>query len=374
MKIAPFELERYFAEYEFSVEHLLCCSDCEPLGMKELVSMADDETRTMWENLTLGYTESEGLPALRWEIAGLYSHMAPEDVFVAAPEELIFILMNTLLEKDDHVVTTYPAYQSLYQVALSTGCTVSKWMPEYGKDGFRFDVAQLKDLVCDKTRLLVINFPHNPTGALPDEDEIRAVVELARKKGIYIFSDEMYRYLEHPGTQRRTAVCDLYEKGISLSGMSKSFSLAGLRIGWLATSDREILFEAACFKDYTTICNSAPAEILALMGLRAKDRIVSDNLGRIRDNLDRLDGFFLTHEEVFEWKRPKAGSVAFPGLKLKKGASNFCSELLADKGVLLLPSRVYGREFGGENVRIGFGRRNMQEGLERLDAYIRENL
>ena len=374
MKIAPFELERYFAKYEFSVEHLLCCSDCEPLGMQELVSMADEETRTMWENLTLGYTESDGLPALRREIAALYSTMAPENVFVAAPEELIFILMNTLLEKEDHVVTTYPAYQSLYQVAQATGCRVSRWMPEYGKDGFRFDVEQLEELLCDNTRLIVINFPHNPTGALPGEDEIRAVVELARKRGIYIFSDEMYRYLEHPGTERNPSVCDLYEKGISLSGMSKSFSLAGLRIGWLATSDREILGEAACFKDYTTICNSAPSEILALMGLRSKERIVSGNLELIEDNLDLLDDFFQTHETVFEWKRPKAGSVAFPGLKLKMGASAFCSGLLADRGVLLLPSRVYGREWQGENVRIGFGRRNMSEGIERLNTYIRENL
>lgn len=374
MKIPPFELERYFAKYEFSVEHLLCCSDCEPLGMQELVSMADEETRRMWENLALGYTESEGLPALRREIAALYSNMAPSDVFVAAPEELIFILMNTLLAKEDHVVTTYPAYQSLYQVAQATGCSVSKWMPEYGKDGFRFDVEQLEELLCDNTRLIVINFPHNPTGALPEADEVRAVVDLARKRGIYVFSDEMYRYLEHPGTRRTASVCDLYEKGISLSGMSKSFSLAGLRIGWLATSDREVLGETACFKDYTTICNSAPSEILALMGLRAKERIVSDNLERIGKNLDLLDYFFGTHEAVFEWKRPNAGSVAFPGLKLKMGASAFCSGLLADKGVLLLPSRVYGEDWPGENVRIGFGRRNMSEGIERLDAYIRENL
>ena len=374
MKIAPFELERYFAKYEFSVEHLLCCSDCEPLGMQELVSMADEETRTMWENLTLGYTESDGLPALRREIAALYSTMAPENVFVGAPEELIFILMNTLLEKEDHVVTTYPAYQSLYQVAQATGCRVSRWMPEYGKDGFRFDVEQLEELLCENTRLIVINFPHNPTGALPGEDEIRAVVELARKRGIYIFSDEMYRYLEHPGTERNPSVCDLYEKGISLSGMSKSFSLAGLRIGWLATSDREFLGEAACFKDYTTICNSAPSEILALMGLRSKERIVSGNLELIEDNLDLLDEFFQTHETVFEWKRPNAGSVAFPGLKLKMGASDFCSGLLADRGVLLLPSRVYGKDWPGENVRIGFGRRSMSEGIERMNTYIRENL
>ena len=373
MKIAPFELERYFAEYEFSVKHLLCCSDCEPLGMQELVSMADEETRTMWENLTLGYTESDGLPALRREIAALYSKMAPEDVLVAAPEELIFILMNTLLDKGDHVVTTYPAYQSLYQVAESAGCGVSRWMPEYGEEGFRFDVGELENLVSDNTRLIVINFPHNPTGALPNGSEIRAVVELARKHGTYIFSDEMYRYLEHPGTERVESLCDLYEKGIALSGMSKSFSLAGLRLGWLATSDRKVLFEAACFKDYTTICNSAPSEILALMGLRAKERIVSNNLGVIKENLDLLDEFFRNHETVFEWKRPKAGSVAFPGLKLKMGASAFCSELLADKGVLLLPSRVYGKDWQSENVRIGFGRRSMSEGIERLNAYIREH-
>jgi aspartate/methionine/tyrosine aminotransferase len=241
MKIEPFRLERYFAEYEFKVKVLLSASDCESLSMAELLSMASDESLELWHGLNLGYTESPGHHLLRAEVANLYEHISPDNVVIAAPEEAIFIAMNTLLEPGDHVIAVSPAYQSLYEVARSTGCSITPWKlaltpcsvdssdnSNYSdslnsSSSWSIDLNSLERSINDKTRMIVINFPHNPTGHTLSRTEFDSVVELAGKHGIYIFSDEMYRLLESDSSIRLPSVCDVYEKGISLSGLSKSF-------------------------------------------------------------------------------------------------------------------------------------------------------
>src|SRR6056297_1650582 len=319
MKIQPFKLERYFAKHEFSAPYLLCCSDCEPLPMKELLEMAD---------------------------------------------EGIYIAMNILLKKGDHVITTFPGYQSLYEIANSIGCKVSRWKPRY-KNGWFFDINDLESLIEEKTRLLVINFPHNPTGATISQNEIEKIIEIAERNNIFLFSDEMYRFLEYKPTDRTASACDLSEKAISLFGMSKSFALAGLRIGWLTTKNHKLFRQIAAFKDYTTICNSAPSEILAIMALKSKNII-------IKRNLKLLGAFFEKYKQLFEWYKPKAGPIAFPKLKGDINVSEFCADLIEKEGVLLLPSDQY--DFEGNNFRIGFARKNMPEALDKLEKHIKKNL
>ncbi len=239
MQIDDFKLERYFAAHEFRVRHLLSASDCEALALEEVLKLADDETLALWHDLKLSYTESQGHPLLRSEVAGLHRAIGPEDVLIAAPEELIFIAMNALLRPGDHVIATYPGYQSLYAIAEALGCAVTRW-PLAVRDGrWRLDLDGLADQIRPETRLLVVNFPHNPTGYLPDRSELDAIIELARRHGLHVFSDEMYRLLEYDAATRLPPVADLYERGISLSGLSKSFALPGLRIGWLAMRDAE---------------------------------------------------------------------------------------------------------------------------------------
>jgi len=366
MKLKPFALERYFAKHEFSTPYLLSSSDCDGLPASELVAKADDEARGLWERLTLGYSESQGLPLLRREIASLYSGVSADEIVVAAPQELVLIAMSCLLEAGDHVVCTFPGYQSLYQVAESIGCRVDRWEPVEA-EGWRFRVDDLLEKLTPETKLLVINFPHNPTGAVLSANDFRRVMQLTRERGIRVFSDEMYRGLEHESKDRLPAACEAGGGAVSLSGMSKVYGLAGLRVGWLATKDAGLRERFLEYKDYTTICAAGPSEVLALMGLRARSEIVARHLERFGRNLGLLDEFFARRAGMFSWVRPKAGTIGFPGLR-NGGAEAFCEKIRRDAGVLLLPSTVYG--YRDAHLRIGFGRGNMPEALSRLDRLL----
>lgn len=367
MKIQPFKLERYLAQYEFSAPYLMCCSDCEPLTLKEVLDLADKKSLLLWENLCLGYTDSQGHLLLREEIAALYEGIHPKHVIVLCPEEGIFLVMNVLLEQGDHMIVTFPGYQSLYEIADSLGCSVTRWKPDEGKE-WAFDVNFLESAIKKNTKLIVVNFPHNPTGALPGEEDYDQIVKIARENNIYLFSDEMYRFLEYDRRDRLPSAAEVYENGFSLFGMSKTFALAGLRLGWIVTQNQGIIDKLITFKDYTTICNNAPGEILALMALRAKEKIIARNLDIIQSNLQLLDRFFVNQAGIFSWNRPQAGSIALPRLLLPETTSHFCHKLIEEKGVVLLPSRVY--DYGENHFRVGFGRKDMAQALALLEDYL----
>ena len=368
MRIAEFALERYFARWEFAVEHLLCASDVQGVPMADLLSLADDETRDLWDRLTLGYTESTGHPLLRREIASLYEGLDADDVLVfAGAEEAIFCLMNVLAGPGDHVVATWPGYQSLFEVARAAGADVT--LHElHESDGWALDVDRLLASLTPATRLVVVNAPHNPTGMLPTAGEWVALTGALEARGIHLLADEVYRWLEFDEADRLRAGAEAFERGISLGVMSKSFAMAGLRIGWLATRDREILARCAAMKDYTTICSSAPSEILALIGLRARDRILARSRGIVAAGLGRLDGFFEDWADRFEWVRPRAGSVGFPRLTVPGlRIDDWAAGLVEAEGVLLLPGSQFGHP--GNHFRIGFGRTDLPEALEGLERY-----
>jgi aspartate/methionine/tyrosine aminotransferase len=368
MRIADFALERYFARWEFAVRHVLCASDVEGWSMAGLLELADDETRALWDGLRLGYTESTGHPLLRREIAALYETLEADDVLVfAGAEEAIFCLMNVVLGPDDHIVCTWPGYQSLYEVARAVGAKVSLHaLREDG--GWAFDVDRLTRSIHADTRLVIVNAPHNPTGMLPSAAEWQALVAACDEAGAVLLADEVYRFLEYDPADRLPAGADVAARGVSLGVMSKSFSMAGLRIGWLATHDRGLLERCAAFKDYTTICSSAPSEILALIGLRARETVLERSRAIVSANLERMDRFFGEHADAFAWVRPRAGSVAFPRLLRGGPIDRFCAELVESEGVLLLPSSAFG--FGGDHFRLGLGRTDLPEAVERLERFL----
>jgi len=373
MQLPDFELERYFDRYEFNVPYLMCCSDCESFSVGELLAMDGDEAAESFLNLRLGYTEARGNPELRQSIAGFYNTVGPDEVLVfSGAEEAIFVFMNVALSRGDHVIVQYPCYQSLFEVARAVGCEVSEWSIKEGEQGWETDLDELAGSIRDNTRAIIINSPHNPTGYLLGRGEMETIVELARERNILLFSDEVYRHLEYDAKDRLGAACDLYEDAVSLGVMSKTYGLPGLRIGWIATKNTAVYKKMASFKDYTTICNSAPAEFLATTALKHRQKLAGRNLGIIRDNLDLLDSFFAVYPELFYWPRPKAGPIAFPGLRRGGDAENFCRDLVREKGVLLLPSGCY--QFGDRHFRLGFGRRNMADGLEKLAEYVKEKL
>lgn len=364
----PFSLERYFARYEFQAPYLLSPSDCESLLMSEVLELADPDCTALWVNLTLGYTESVGLPLLREEIARLYTQIQPGQVQVTNPEEGIYLVMESLLSPGDEVIAIHPAYQSLHEVVRQAGAELHPWEMTLTEQGWTINLETLEAAVTPRTRLMVINFPHNPTGFLPGLEQLNAICEVARRHHLYLFSDEMYRLLEPDPALRLPAVCDLYEMGISLSGLSKSLAMPGLRIGWLATRCAEVLEAVQILHDYTTICNSAPAEVLALIGLRAKEQILKRNRAIIQKNLTSAGAFFARYPEQFTWIPPQAGSTAFPVWKGKPGVEDFCHDVLEKKGVMIVPGNLF--DVPGNHFRLGLGRRNFPQGLEKLEEYL----
>lgn len=372
--IETFKLERYFARWEFVAPYLLCTSDVQGYPLQELLELADEETRGLWNHLNLGYTESLGHPLLRKEIASLYETTETGQVICfAGAEEAMYITMRVLLRPGDHMITTFPGYQSSYQIAESIGVDVSQWWlrPQEQDDGtvvWKVDLEELHRLVRPNTRMILVNFPHNPTGALPTQAEWNEIVATARDAGCYLFSDEVYRFLEYDPQDRLPAVVDQYEKGISLGVMSKPFGLAGLRIGWLALHDEALFSAMAGYKDYTTICSSAPSEILALIGLRAKEAALARSLGLIQSNLDLAEETFRELADDFDWIPPQAGSIAFPRWKGKESIETFTDGLVQSEGVLLLPGTVY--DYPGSHFRLGLGRPNAPEALSRLKRFV----
>jgi aspartate/methionine/tyrosine aminotransferase len=369
MQLPPFKLERYFAQYEFNVKHLLCSSDCEAWLVGELLELepgAEEGFKHHW----LGYTESAGAPWLRQEISRIYTGIQPEQVLVCSgAEEAIFLFMHAALQPGDHVLVHWPCYQSLFEIAGSIGCEVTRWEARR-EDGWALDLDELKRNLRPSTRLIVVNIPHNPTGFLMPADDYRALVRLAGERGLLLFSDEVYRELEYDPADRLPSACDLDPSAVSLGVMSKAYGLAGLRLGWVATHNAAIYQRMAALKDYTTICSSAPSEYLAGLALRQREKLTNRNLEIIRGNLALLDDFIDRRAGRFEWVRPRAGPIAFPRL-LQGEVGQFCHDLVTEAGVLLLPGTTY--DHPGNHFRLGFSRRNMPQALARLDEYLDRN-
>ena len=372
MRIADFALERYFARWEFAVEHVLCGSDVEGWRMADLLELADPETEALWANLKLGYTESPGHPLLRAEIAGLYDALEADEVLVfAGAEEAVFCLFNTAVGPGDHIIVTWPGYQSLYEVARAAGAEVSLHALRE-EDGWALDVDRLRRSIRPTTRMIVVNAPHNPTGMLPSQAEWRELARACAEAGIRLIADEVYRHLEVDPADRLPAGADLGDRAVSIGVLSKSFALPGLRIGWLATRDRALLDRCARLKDYTTICSSAPSEILGLIALRARDQVLSRSRAIVAENLVLLDSFFDRRADALTWVRPRGSSTAFPRLvptgPAGRSAEAFCSALVEKTGVLLLPSTTFG--FGDGHVRLGYGRTDLPEALGKVEAFL----
>jgi aspartate/methionine/tyrosine aminotransferase len=370
--IADFALERYFARWEFAVKHVAGASDVEGWSMAELLDLADTETAAMWSSLRLGYTESSGHPLLRQAIAGLYETVDPEGVLVfAGAEEAVFCLFSTALDPGDHVIVTWPGYQSLYEVARAAGAQVSLHALRE-EDGWDLDVDRLIRSFRPATRMVVVNAPHNPTGMLPTVEEWRGLAAACADAGVRLVADEVYRFLEHDGAETLPAGADLDDRAVSIGVMSKSFALAGLRIGWLASRDAALLDRCARMKDYTTICSSAPSEVLALLGLRARDGVLERSRAIVAANLAVVDEFMAKHADAFSWVRPRGGSICFP--RLVRGgpagasADDLAARLVEATGVLLLPSSTFG--FGDSHFRLGLGRTDLPEALQAIEGYL----
>lgn len=362
-RIEDFALERWFARWEFSVRHQLSASDVEPLTLSEVLALADADGRQRWDQLTLGYAESTGLPALREAIAAQYKNLGPEHiVVVAGAEEGIFLLNQALLAPGDEAVVVVPTFQSLHSLPRSIGANV-RLITLRHENGWQLDPDEIAAAAGPRTRLIAINYPHNPTGAQISADVQRRIIEIADRCGAILLSDEVYRGLEPTPAEQLPPAADLSERALSLGVMSKSFALPGIRIGWLATRDTGLLDRVVRLKDYTTICSSAPSEVLALIALRAADRVLARSRDIVQANRRAAQRFVAAHASAVEWVPPSAGSVAFPRL-VGRDAEDIARALVERESTLLVPGRVFGSP--AAHFRLGLGRRDLPAALDAL--------
>lgn len=370
MICAENKLERFFARWEFTAKHLLCASDVEPFSARELLDLADEDSAARWAGLTLGYTESAGHPELRAAIASRYTAISPDEVLVCGggAAEALFLVSNALLDPGAHAIVVTPAFEPLYKVAAAAGAEVTG-VPLDPAAGWGLDPGDIARAITPGTRMIGINFPHNPTGVLLEAGRYRELADMAAERGITLVSDEVYRFMEFEPARRLPAAADVDDRAVSIGVMSKAYGMPGLRIGWIATRDRDLLRRLSMLKDYTTVCASAPSEILALIALRNAERVVARCMSIVLENLPLVDAFFTEWSGLFEWVRPQGGPVAFPRLCASMPVDRFVTELVEQEGVLLLPGGIF--DDPGNRFRIGLGRRGLPTALERLDAFVR---
>jgi aspartate/methionine/tyrosine aminotransferase len=368
--LPDFRLEVYLGKWEFAARHHLTASDAQTLSVAEVLGPEGLEELAA---LPLGYTPTWGADPLREAIASTYDAVDRDDVLVfAGAEEAMFWAMQELVGPGGHAIVTVPNYQSMESVTIATGAAVSG-LPLRPEDGWALDLDALVALLRPTTRLVAVNFPNNPTGALPDAAIWAALVALCEERGIRLFSDEVYRGLEADGTQPLPQAADRSPTALSMGVMSKAYGLPGLRIGWLACRDRAVLEQLETRKHYTTICNAAPSELIATYALRRGAQITARNRALIARNLPVFDAFFAAHADLFAWAPPQAGCVCFPRYLGADGVEAFCRDLLEQAGVVLLPASIYASELGDvppDRFRIGVGRADPEPALDAFGSWL----
>jgi aspartate/methionine/tyrosine aminotransferase len=337
-------------------------SDMGSMTLDELLEMATPKQKEEFNNLYLGYTEIWGDKELLQEVSKTYKNISPENILCfAGAGEGIYITMRTMLNN-----------QSAETIPLEV-CQVSG-IELKDENNWQLDIKELESLIQENTKLIAINFPHNPSGTVLSKETLDELINLCRRNDIYLFSDEVFRELERDERDTMPQIADIYEKGLSLNVLSKSYGFPGLRIGWIASKDKEALIKMEKYKHYISLCNSAPSEKLAIIVLQNKEKIIKRNKQIASINLDKLEEFFLSYPKLFQWKRPKGGSIAYVKYLGEDGVENFCKSLIEESGVLLLPASIYKSqllETSKEHFRIGFGRNKFFEtGLEAMKRHI----
>jgi len=339
--------------------------------MSSLLQSADSQALRLWNNLSLSYTPSQGIPMLLDEISGMYQNIMPSDILQVIPEEGIYIAMRTLVSEGDEVIVMHPCYQSLEEVALSQGANVLHWNAVYDNT-WRFSIDALDEMCSQSTHMIVINTPHNPTGCSFTKTEFAEIINIAKKNNCILFCDEMYRFLEFDSKNRLPSACEVYEDAVVLCGLSKSFAMPGLRLGWLIAKNRSFFNEFKNYKDYTTICASAPSQVLGIMALRKKEKILNRNLDIINKNLASLDTFAAKYKGLISYSKPKGGSICMPVLDKSIGADALAQKLIDEKNLMILPASVYNIQANA--FRLGFGRKDFTASLDILDSFLEQYL
>jgi aspartate/methionine/tyrosine aminotransferase len=369
MKIAPFGVEEWMNKYEVDAEYNIAETCVESLTVEELLNLTDNPEEKIEEikKMKLTYGDIMGSKEFKNGVKSLYKNVKAENILPShGAIGANFLLLYSLIEAGDKVVSVFPTYQQLYSIPESFGAEVKKLELRY-EDGFLPDLDKLEKLVDQDTKLIAINNPNNPSGVMMGRELLEKIVEIAAAADAYILSDEVYRGLDP--AKDVPAVVDIYDKGISVGSMSKIFSLAGLRMGWLA-GPKEVIEKCQLHRDYTTISNGMIDDYLSVIALENKDKILERNFKKVNTQLEILDKW-VKNEELIEYVKPSGGTTAFLHYKLEMNSEDFSKRLYKEKGVLTVPGTAFGRD---RFLRIGFaGNENeLKIGLKKLKEFLSE--
>jgi aspartate/methionine/tyrosine aminotransferase len=371
MKIKDFGVEIWMNTYENDCKYNLAETCVESLTVDELIQMSERKDHLLKEilEMKLTYGDIEGSLSLRTNVANLYENARPQNVTIThggINANALSIL--TLVEPGDRVVSVLPTYQQLYSIPESIGAEV-KILKLREENSFLPDLEELKSYVNDKTKLICINNPNNPTGSLMDEAFLKDIVEIARSCDAYILCDEVYRGLTHEGNNFTVSIADLYEKGVSTGSLSKTYSLAGLRVGWVVGPE-EFIERVNRQRDYHIISVGMINDKLASVALENKDKILERNLSIVKQNKKILDEW-IAKEPRISYVKPKGGTTALLKFDAPMKSDEFCIRLQNDKGVMLLPGSALEME---GYLRIGYCNNTqvLLKGLEELSVFLKE--
>jgi len=374
MKIETFQLERWMTTWELDVSHDITESGIAPLSIAGLLALADvDDPNGYLDDLIQApqmYSEARGTINLRASIANTYATAEADDVLVTTGAiEANYLLFNVLLSAGDHVVVTTPCYQQLASIPKAIGCDITEW-PVTPDSGFSFDLDRLESLIRGNTKLIVINSPHNPTGALLRQSDLERIAGLADRVGAWVISDEAYRWIEHPGGESLAAPFrDIYHKAVSVGTMSKFFGLPGLRLGWIA-GNAELAEACWAQRDYTSLSPAWLSDRFARLAVDSRERIQRRNNGILAENLRTARTWFAENGDIVAWNEPKAGLLAMMDVIGVANTDELSERLAAEAGVMLAPGSTF--QLPGY-LRIGIGQRPpiFAEALDRTADFIR---
>lgn len=368
MNIRIFELERIQSLFENTVEFNLTESGFHPYSLSELLSPKQIKKLT---NEIIGYGQTNGSVQLRKNISAMYRNADEENVLVTnGSSEANFIACHTLLEKGDEVVMMVPNYMQIWGIAEEMGCTTKAFHLKE-EDGWKPDLQELKNQVTDKTKMIALCNPNNPTGYTFSNDEMNKIVEIAKSVDAWIYCDEVYRGAELNGIIGES-FAGMYDKVIVNGGLSKAYALPGLRLGWLV-GPRELIADTWAYHDYTSIAAGMISQYIGEIALQPEKRneILARNGSMLNENLKAVKQWLNNYGDVFQYHEPKAGGMLFVKYNLDINSSDLAEWLRNEKSVFILAGDVYGMD---KHFRIGIGERKeyLINGLERIKDALKE--
>lgn len=371
MKIEKFAVEEWMNDYETKAKYNIAETCVDSVSLNELAALTNTDASAFLKEFAdrrLTYGDILGAPLFKEGIARLYKTLSPQDILTthgaAGANHLVFY---SLIEPGDHVISVMPTYQQLYSIPESFGANVDILRLKE-EDGYIPNLTELKKLMRPDTKMICINNPNNPTGALIPNNVLREIGAVAADSGAYVLCDEVYRFLNQEDTYQES-IADVYDKGISVSSMSKIFSLAGVRLGWIASRDPKVIEECITHRDYNMISCGMFDEAAASLALKDPDKLLERSRAIVRRNLRVLDEW-VGSEPHFHYHKPDGGTTTLLFYDMPIDSYEFCRRLLVETGVLLTPGACFGSE---RCVRIGYAcdTEELKAGLERLGDFAR---